>query len=244
RRAGGVRADVILLADPTAMNQLRDNNVLSDYVPAAAANFPAGLRGNGWVGAFTFNNVIIVRQGGPTIQDWSDLTRPELRDRVMIADPAFSGTTLGMVGHLSNQLGWDYFRTLQRNGARTTQSTNTVGTEVAQGSVIAGITLDSVARDLVQRGSPVQVVWPTSGAVPVPAPVGLVRGRGESVVGRAFVDWLVSPEGQQELEKLGYVPVVGQTAAIPANARLSQVDWTRISREREQILETFRSIFG
>lgn len=243
RRAGGVRADVILLADPTVMPGLKDNDVLADYVPAAASGLPAGLKGTGWVGAFTFNNMLISRQGATAPKDWQDLTTPAFTGKVELGDPAASGTTLGMVGYLSKTLGWDYFKNLQKNGAKVVQSTNTVGTDVAQGSVTAGITLDSVARDLKSKGSPIEMVWPQSGAIPVPAPAALVKGR-ESEVGRAFVDWLLTPQGQAQLVKLGYAPALGTSDAVPAGVKLVDVDWAQITKDRASILEQFKAIFS
>lgn len=243
RRAGGVRADVILLADPTVMPALKENDLLADYVPAAASGLPASLRGTGWAGAFTFNNIIAYRQGSTAPNDWPDLITPAFSGAVEIGDPAASGTTLGMVGYLSKTLGWEYFKSLQQNGAKVVQSTNTVGTDVAQGSVTAGITLDSVARDLKTKGSPVEAVWPRSGAIPVPAPVAVVKGR-ESPAARAFVDWLLTPPGQAQLVKLGYAPAIGPSDAIPAGAKLVDVDWAQITKDRGAILEQFKSIFS
>lgn len=243
RRAGGVNADVILLADPTVMPSLQQEGVLSPYTPAEVAGLASDLKGYGWAGAFTFNNVIVARTDGPSPQDWSDLTNPQYNGRVMLGDPSYSGTTLGMVGYLSQSLGWSYFKQLQQNGARVVQSTNTVGTDVAQGSVQGGITLDSVVRLLVPQGSPVKIVWPTSGAIPVPAPASVVSGH-ESVPTEAFMDWLFTPDGQKALVQLGYAPVIGQSDAVPGNAKLVSVDWSQIAAQRDQILQQFQSIFS
>lgn len=243
RRAGGVKADVILLADPTAMPPLQQNGVLADYQPAAAGQLPAAMKGTGWVAAFLFNNVLIYRQGTTPPTDWQDLLKPELKDKVELGDPAYSGTTLGLVGYLSQSLGWDYFQKLRENNARTVQSTNTVGTDVAQGTVTVGITLDSVARDLKSKGSPIEMVFPASGAIPVPAPAAVVKGR-ESAVAKGFVDWLLSGPGQAQLVKFGYTPAIGSAAVLPPNAKIVDVDWIKVGNEREQILDKFRSIFS
>src|SRR5947209_1823488 len=63
QKAGGVKADVILLADPTAMDGLVAEGVTMAYEPKDAGKLPASLRGNGWSGAFTFNNVVLNRKG-------------------------------------------------------------------------------------------------------------------------------------------------------------------------------------
>jgi iron(III) transport system substrate-binding protein len=242
RRAGQVRADVLLLADPTVMQPLNDAGVLSSYAPAAAASLPAALRGQGWTGAFTFNNVILYHQGGSAPTDWADLASPAYKDKLELGDPSYSGTTLGLVAYLGRTLGWDFFQRLQQNGARVVQSTNTVGTDIAQGSVDAGISLDSVGRDLLSKGSPVATAWPASGAIPVPAPVAVVKGH-ESAASQAFADWLLSDAGQAVLVKLGYAPLRGTSDAVPATAKLVSVDWSQIASERDATIAQFKAIF-
>ena len=244
QKAGGVKADVILLADPTAMDGLVSDGVTTAYDPKDAGKLPADLRGKGWVGAFTFNNVILARKGlAAAPKDWNDLTNQEYKGAIEIGDPAYSGTTLAMVGVLSDKLGWDYFRALQKLGARAVQSTNTVGTDIAGGQMQVGISLDSVGRDLVKKGSPVDMVWPASGTVPVPAPVALVKGH-DSAVARAFVDWLISADGQATSVKLGYAPAYGPSDAVPVGTKTMDVDWAKLQKDRDQILQTFKGIFG
>lgn len=248
QKAGGVKADVIFLADPTAMDSLATSGILSDYVPAAAAKLPQGLTGKDWAGVLTFQNVIMYRQGiSNPPADWTDLTKPALKGRVVIADPSYSGTTFGGAGALSAKYGFQYFQDLKANGAKVEQSTATVGTDIAQGQYDAGITLDSVVRDLVSKGAPVKIVWPASGSVPVPAPVGLTTTAQNPVAAKAFFDWLLSPDGQKEMVTLGYVPAVADTPAgglIPPGTKQLPVDWTMLAAQKDSILKQFNAIFG
>lgn len=245
QRAGGVRADVVLLADPTAMAGLSQEHLLAAYRPPQASELPAGMKGTDWVGAFTFNNVIIYHRGMslPVPRSWTDLERPVYRNAVEIGNPAYSGTTLGLVGYLSQHYGWQYFRTLKQLGATMVASTNTIGEDVAAGRVDVGISLDVVARDLQAKGAPVELVWPQDGAVPVPAPVGIVSHH-DSPTARQFENWLLSSQGQAAVEKLGYVPVSGSSSLIPQGTPLAQVNWTTVERQRNTLLETIHQLFG
>ncbi len=243
-KAGGVKADIILLADPTAMNGLAAEGVLVDYQPKDAAQLPPSLRGKSWYGAFTFNNVIIYHKGfTPAPADWADLTNAAYKGVLELGDPSASGTSLGMAGVLSQSLSWDFFKSLQKLGARVVASTNTVGTDVAGGQMQVGITLDSVGRDLVKKGSPVTMVWPSSGTIPVPAPMALVKGH-DSAAAKAFEDWLISPQGQTTSVQLGYAPAYGTSDAVPAGTKFLPVNWDQIATNKDTILSTFKSIFG
>jgi iron(III) transport system substrate-binding protein len=148
-----------------------------------------------------------------------------------------------MVSALSDKLGWDYFKALRGLNATAVQSTNTVGTDIAGGQMQVGISLDSVGRDLLAKGSPVDMVWPTSGAIPVPAPVALVKGR-DSAAAKSFVDWLISPDGQATSVKLGYAPAYGASNAVPAGTKYIDVNWAQLGKDRDKILEMFKTTFA
>jgi iron(III) transport system substrate-binding protein len=244
QKAGGVHADVLLLADPTTMAGLGSLNILSTYKPAAASKLPASFQGQNWAGAFEFNNVILYHKGMslPVPQTWQDLTSSAYHNQLELGDPSYSGTTLAMVSELSQQYQWSYFSTLKKNGALTVQSTNTVGTDVAAGRVDVGITLDSVANSLVAQGSPVQVVWPKDGAIPVPAPVSIVSGHDNSL-SEKFDDWLFSSSGQQAINKLGYASPLLQSNLVPAGTKQTDVNWQSVTQDRDNTIKQFSSIF-
>lgn len=246
RAAGRVQADVILLADPVAMDTLAKEHVLSTWSPPSASRLPAGFRGPGWVGVLSSENVIAYRDGmknPPT--NWSNLTDPAYKGEIAIADPSYSGTTFGMVGQLSDTLGWGYFRTLKANGARVEESTNTVGTDIASGADEVGITLDTFVRQLKAKGAAITTVWPSSGAIAIPRPAGVTADATDPAAARAFVTWLLSPAGQAEGVALGYDPAMpGVASHVPASARQMAVDWTALAARKTSILSTFASIFG
>lgn len=246
RAAGRVEADVILLANPVAMDTLAREHVLSRWIPPSASRLPAGFRGPGWVGVFSSENVIAYHDGiKHPPGNWSDLTDPRYRSKVALADPSYSGTTFGMVGQLSTTLGWGYFRALKANGARVEESTNTVATDIASGADEVGITLDTFVRQLQGRGAPIAMVWPSSGAIAIPRPAGVTADAVDPAAARAFVTWLLSPAGQAEGVKLGYDPaMLGVASHVPASARQMGVDWTALARRKSRILSKFRSIFG
>ena len=245
-KAGGVRADALLLADPTVMPQLASDGILSSYLPAAASQLPATEQGTGWFAPFNFNNVIIYKTGTtPIPKDWADLTNPAYKGKIEIGDPSYSGTTLAMAAEVPQLAGANFFAGLKANDVKIVQSTNTVGNDVASGARPIGITLDSVYRPLQAKGSPVQIVWPSSGTIPVPATAGLIKGHDSSKVAKDFLDWLLSSDGQQELVKLGYAPVLDDTSgAVPADAKVVSVPYQNLVSQRDSILSAFTQVFG
>jgi iron(III) transport system substrate-binding protein len=243
-KAGGVRADALLLADPTVMPQLAKDGVIGDYEPAAASKLPADMVGTGWFGPFNFYNVIVYKTGTtPVPKDWADLTNPAYKGKIEMGDPSYSGTTLAMAAETPKLAGDDFFTKLKANDVKIVQSTNTVGNDVASGARPIGITLDSVYRPLASKGSAVQIVWPTSGAIPVPAPAALVKGH-DSAVAKDFLDWLLTDDGQGELAKLGYTPALGSSGALPAGTKVVSVPFSDLVSQRDSILSAFTKVFG
>lgn len=240
RLGGGLEADVMLLSDPIAMSTLAQQGAESAAAPIG--QLPPALTGDGWAAAFALHNVLVAQEGGPTIADWSDLLRPELRNGVLLTDPAESGSALGVVSWLGEALGWDFLKRLHANGARTVASSSIVGTNVAQGTASAGITVDSVVRQTIAQGAPVVLVWPRSGAVQVPAPVGVLRGH-ESPATTDFVSWLLGDQGQSEIAKLGYVSVRDPSLGSEAAPAVT-LDWTRLAQERESVIGRFKDAFS
>jgi iron(III) transport system substrate-binding protein len=244
RRAGGVNADVLLLADPTAIAGLDGEGILSHTLPDAASSLPESLRGPAWFAPFTFHNVILAHKGmsAPEPRDWPDLAGAAYQGRLEIGNPGYSGTTLAMVGVLSARLGWSYFTELKQRGAAVVQSTNTVGTDVASGAKWVGASLDSVARPLMGQGSPVDMVWPAGGTITVPAPAALVKGK-ESDLTAAFLAWLLSDAAQAVFARSGLSAVAGPAAAGQSHPELA-VDWPSLARDRDAIIQRFNQIFG
>ncbi len=242
QKAGGVNADVLLLADPTAIAGLDSQGLLSHTLPPAAASLAASLRGPAWFAPFTFNNVLLAHKGmtEPEPKDWPDLTHAVYKGRVELGNPGYSGTTLAMVGVLSAKLGWSYFTDLKKQGAAVVQSTNTVGTDVASGAKLAGISLDAVGRPLVSKGSPVDMIWPSSGTITVPAPAALVKGK-ESALSQGFLAWLLTAPAQAVFAKSGLSAVSG--SGSQSHTELP-VDWPSLVSGRDAIISHFNQIFG
>lgn len=246
---GHIQADVVLFADPTDMATIATKGILGSWRPSLnGRKVPAGYTGKDWVGAFTFETVMVEHPGmANPPQKWSDLTSTALKGQVAIGSASYSGTTFGWAAELRTIYGWNYFKTLKANGVRVEQSTTTTGTDVASGKVLVGVTLDSVARSLLAQHANVSVVWPKDGTVPCPATVGITKGTSNGAAAKAFVTWLVSRQGQIEAAKLGYdAAYFGATPAYPMPKHEKQlvVNWNRITKNQTSILSDFSGIFG
>lgn len=261
RQIGGVKADVIMLSDPSSMDFLAQQKVLSIYKPANESLLAPAFVGTDWAGAFSINDVIIYHKGMtlPVPQQWKDLTSSAYRGQVEFSNPSSSDAALALAGYLLQRSG-SYFSSLQKNGAVDLPSGTQVDTDVATGKVAVGISSDELARDLIATGAALKIVWPRDGAIPVPVPVSIVAGH-ESLLSEKFINWLFSNAGQQTVAALGYTPALSasqQLAITPTTTatstvtsiatgtttdKLANVNINQILSQRSAILAQFRAIF-
>jgi len=246
-REGGIEADVLWLTDPLSMQAWVDQGVLRAWSPAGAAGLdPADQTDTFW-GTRVLNMVMVKHADltpGPT--DWQDLTDPALGDAVAIPDPGFAGSAFGALGYfaLHPDYGMAFYEELKANGAVQIKSPDEVTTGVAEGQFRAGITLDSSARGAVAKGSPVELVWPSSGSVAMYSPVGVVDGSENPAAAEALVEFLLSAEGQRILGEAGQEPVLPGFGGPEPGGDQARPDWRAIFGQQEQFLEQYRAIFG
>jgi iron(III) transport system substrate-binding protein len=249
QQSGHVQADVVLFADPTDMDSVASEGILSSWKPSLKGRqIPAGYTGKNWVGAFTFETVLLEHPGmANPPQTWNALTNPSLSGQVAIGSASYSGTTFGWAAELHTVYGWKYFQALKANNVRVEQSTTTVGTDVASGKDEVGVTLDSVARSLIAQGANVSVVWPKDGTVPCPATIGVTSETTEGPAAKAFVTWMLSRQGQIVAAGLGYDAAyfgAKPSTPVPKHEKQLDVNWNRITDNKASILNEFAGIFG
>jgi iron(III) transport system substrate-binding protein len=246
-REGRVRGDVLWLTDPPSMQGWADQGVLREWTPTGAAALDPADRTDSFWGTRILNMVIVKGSAvSPGPVDWGDLADPVLRDAVAIPDPGFAGSAFGALSFfaLHPDYGFGYYERLEANGAVQVRSPDEVTTGVAEGRFKAGITLDSSARAAVDKGSPVELVWPASGAVAMYGPVAVVDGSDQPAAAQAFVEYLLSADGQGVLGRAGQEPVLANSGGPrPAGVQV-RPEWSAVFGRQEELLERYRGIFG
>jgi iron(III) transport system substrate-binding protein len=111
---------------------------------------------------------------------------------------------VSLTGH--EGLGWGLYETLAENGAIAQGGNGGVLRAVAGGEKLYGFIVDFLAIRAAADGSPVQFVFPTEGVSAVTEPVAILSTAQNPAAAKAFVDFLISPEGQQLAADMGYLP--------------------------------------
>jgi iron(III) transport system substrate-binding protein len=241
RRNGTVGADVIWLSDPLSMYQYESDGMLSEWAPTAASGLPSEIQTPSFWGTRVLHLVIVTRAGNPfDLEAWSDLVDPSLA--IAIPDPLFAGSAFAALGYF----GLDYFDELRAAGAVQVPSPGDVVTGVAEGRYDAGITLEFSARSAATKGSPVEVVWPSPGAVAVTSPIAVLADTDRTDRARAFVEHVLSANGQTAIGATGWAPVLPGIAgpSIPAGTEIVYPDWESIFVSQDALVAGYEAIFG
>lgn len=243
RETGEWGADVLWMTDPLSMYAYRDQGMLVAWSPAGAAAFPPEYVEDSFWGTRVLHMVIVAREG-IEVEGWSDLADDGLS--VVLPDPGFAGSGLATLGYFARDpaFGFGFYRTLVAKGAVQVSSPGDVVTGVAEGRFDAGISLDFSVRGAVEKGSPVQRIWPREGAIALYSPIGAVAG-GNEAGAKLFVEYVLSAEGQRLIGETGWVPARPgiKGPEIPAGAVEVFPDWESIWAEEGALLEEYRSIF-
>ncbi len=208
------QVDLFWASAPDAFEVLKGKKLLSAYKPKATgipekigsypindpAGFYFGFAASGY--GIMWNERYARANKLPEPKDWSDLAKGAFFDHVSIASPARSGTTHLTIETILQGEGWDKgWKTIKEmagNFRQITERSFGVPEAVNSGQVGVGIVIDFFAFSAQAAGFPVKFVYPTVTTV-VPANVGIVANPPNKAAAEAFVEFLLSPAGQEVL---------------------------------------------
>jgi iron(III) transport system substrate-binding protein len=245
QRDGGIRADVLWLTDPLSMQQYAADGMLAVWEPAGIAAFPPEYVNESFWGTRVLSMVMIAGTGVQAPDTWSDLIDPRFEGRVAFPDPGFAGSSLAVLGFFSaaDGYGLEFYEKLAANGAVQVSAPGEVVTGVAEGRFDAGITLRFSARAAVDGGSPIEIVWPSEGAIALYSPIGVVDGSSERPSAEDFVEYVLTTDAQERIAATGWQPASTEVEWDPGGPVVT-VDWSVLFDRQRELLDAYRAIFG
>ncbi|MGE0616036.1 MAG: extracellular solute-binding protein [Bacteriovoracia bacterium] len=165
--------------------------------------------------------VMVCHQGLPADkrpQTFQDLAKPEFKNLIQIGSPLESGTQFMAVAYLSDKYGWDFYEKLRANNLASSGGNSTVIQKVESGEKKVGIVLLENAIAARKRGSPIEIIYPTDGSIPLPNMQVMVKGSPNPEGAKMFMDFVLSKEGQQILLG-GYMYTLHKQLPNPEGAK-------------------------
>lgn len=208
------QVDLFWASAPDAFEVLKGKGLLQKYTPKAEGipakigaypindpdGFYFGFAASGY--GIMWNTRYQQANDLPEPKEWGDLATAPYYDHVAMASPARSGTTHLTIETILQGEGWDKgwatIKSMAGNFQTITERSFGVPEAVNSGQVGYGIVIDFFAFSAQGSGFPVKFVYPTVTTV-VPANVAIVANAPNTKNAQAFVDFLLSPAGQEVL---------------------------------------------
>jgi ABC-type Fe3+ transport system substrate-binding protein len=207
-------ADIFLGAGAPAHEVLKQEGLIVPYRPKGSDKIPAEWHGMKvkdkgdfwtcfapWIVTNLYNEKVLKTLKLPPPKTWRDLLNPIYRGNIVHTLPYASGTMHETIEILMQAYGekeaWKYFRLLAAQLARfSTGSTDTTQL-VARGEVPIGLAQPQMNAMAARKdGFPVRDLLPEK-TILVPEAVALLKGAPNEAVGKIFLDWLFSMDGQK-----------------------------------------------
>ncbi|PLR77454.1 Fe(3+) ABC transporter substrate-binding protein [Bacillus sp. V3-13] len=211
--AGDIQADVLLVADAVTFESLKEEDLLLSYESPEAEGISKELvdPDGTYYGTKVMATALVVNTENvdemPT--SWDVLTSAESKGKIIMPSPLYSGAAAYNLGVLTRQddFGWDFYKKISANEVTVTKGNGDVLKSVAGGEKDYGMVVDFVVARAKSEGSPVELVYPEEGVPVITEPVGIMKDSQNEAAAKAFVDFVLSEEGQKLAAELGYTPI-------------------------------------
>ena len=202
------QADVIWGVYASNVSMLGKEGMLEPYAPAGLDKIDAKFRHPGnpplWTGngveatAICVNKIELAKQNLPMPSTWRDLVKPVYKDKIVMPNPASSGTGYSAVNAWRQIFGveeaWKFMDALHVNIAQYTHSGSKTCTMAAMGEYPIGISLDFRSIVLSRQGAPLEIVLPQEGLGLDVNAVALIEKSKKIEAAKKLADFAISEE--------------------------------------------------
>jgi iron(III) transport system substrate-binding protein len=235
REVGGIRADLLWLADAPIYYELRDKGELAPYISPEAKSIPDDLKDpkGFFTGARLINMIIAVNKEVTPLKDapksWKNF--PDVGKKAAMGNPLYSGSNFVTVATFVKRDGWGWFEKARAKGVAVLRGNSEAATALAGKEFGVAMTLDYIVAGLAKKGAPLEIIWPEDGVISVPSPIAIMKGTKQLDASKAFVDYVLSKEGQEFLVKQEVIPVRGDVKPPQGQPSASQIKFIPIPYE-------------
>lgn len=248
------RADVVLGVAASSLLVLEREGMLQPYAPKGVAQLnkryvddakvPSWVGMDVWGATICFNTVEAAKLGLKKPDSWKDLTRPEFKGKIVMPNPASSGTgyfdVTAWISVFGEAEAWSYMDKLHDNIAQYTHSGSKPCKQAAAGEFPVGISFEYRAAKLKESGAPIDLVFPKEGLGWDIEATAIVKGTPHLDAARKLADWSASRSANELYEKnfavVAYPGVAKPNAHIPASYEKllipQDLRWSAANRDR------------
>ena len=254
------QADAVWGLAASSLAILNQQDMLQPYSPTNLANIGANYRDASnppawvgmdvWAATICFNTIEAEKQNLPKPVSWEDLTNPVYQGKIVMPNPASSGTgyldVSAWLQTFGEAQGWAYMDKLHANIGQYTHSGSKPCKLAASGEFPIGISFEYPAVQLKRKGAPLDIVLPKEGLGWEIEATGIIKGTKHLDAAKKLADFSASREAM-DLYKANFAVLAQAGIAepfqeLPADyeQRLIKNDFNWASDNRDRILAEWR----
>lgn len=203
------RADVVVLASPTAAELLRERDMLSPLPGELAAREEWS---NPWYAGTAASAVGIAlrAEDADGLREWADFFNGKYSGRLLMPSPAQSGTSCEFILCFQQIHGENFWKELgeaKRNGLQVSGPNSQALTGLIFGSHDAVLAAaDYLVFKQIAKGEPLAMHFPKSGSPMIPRPIAILKGAANPGAAEAFVRFYLSRQSQERVAAEHLIP--------------------------------------
>jgi iron(III) transport system substrate-binding protein len=255
QKAGDIQADVLLVADSVTFEDLKEDDLLLEYKSEELSEIPSNLVDPDGMYAGTKVMATALVANTANVKEmpdsWDVLTDESSKGESIMPSPFYSGAAAYNLGVFTRNdtFGWDYFKSLKENDMTVAKGNGAVLQAVANGEKSYGMVVDFIVARAKAEGSPVELIYPKEGVPVITEPIGIMEDAENEAAAKAFVDFVLSEEGQELAAEIGYTPIRKGVEAPEGLQTIDEMnvmdaDISELYQAREEDKKEFETIFG
>ena len=197
--------------------------------------------------AFIVNTKMLPADKAP--QSWSDLAKPEFKGKVVMANPAQSGSAYSQMQQILQLYNWDMMDKIVGTATFVTSS-RLAYQNVARGEMPVGLTSEFNIVASQADGFPVVAIYPKDGTALINDASGIIRGGPNPDNAKKFLDFVNSKAAHQMIVEIDKRRSARSDVAPPAGLPDAQTlktfgyDNKAAATMRKTNLERFDKVFS
>ncbi len=193
---------------------------------------------------------------GVTVNGYKDLLQPELKGKIILADPSASSsgyrqlqTMLAVMGNtFDDNQGWEYIESLMHSSYKTNSSKD-VYNLTNDGEYAVGLSYESTPAGIIaQGGATMKIIYMEEGNTAMPGGAAIVKDAPNLIAAKAMIDLLASAKFQDMRADLAGRGTNNNVKAsdLPANDTLGLVDldYDYLSSNKDQLIDHWNILWA
>jgi iron(III) transport system substrate-binding protein len=259
------QADVVWGLAATSLMILDHQGMLESYKPAGFDKLRELFRDNranptwtgmdAWASAICFNTAEGAKLGLKEPTSWADLLKPEYKGKIVMPNPASSGTGYLSVSAwlqmMGEDKGWAYMDKLHENINTYLHSGSKPCVEAAQGEYPVGISFAYRGVQEKNKGAPLDIILPSEGIGWDMEATAIMKGTKNLDAAKKLADFAASEKANHDLYAKAYSVVAYPGAEQPLpnypageEKLMIKNDFAWAAANRDKILQEWEKRYG